>query len=124
MATEEWIDVSEAKDGGCLKKLLVPGVEGTKASRGEEVVCHYTGTLEDGSKFDSSKDRGRYFRFPLGVGRVIKGWDIGIGTMNVGEKCILKCRSDYAYGAAGHPPVIPQNATLNFEVERYANGTA
>lgn len=78
---------------------------------------HYVGTLEDGTKFDSSRDRDQEFNFKLGMGSVIKGWDKGVATMKKGEKCILKCRSDYAYGEQGSPPAIPGGATLNFEVE-------
>ena len=80
--------------------------------------AHYTGTLEsDGSKFDSSRDRGREFTFKIGVGQVIKAWDQGFASMKVGEKAILKCRSDYAYGPSGSPPKIPGGATLLFDVE-------
>lgn len=80
-------------------------------------AVHYVGTLEDGTKFDSSRDRDQEFNFKLGIGNVIKGWDSGVATMKKGEKCILKCRSDYAYGEQGSPPAIPGGATLNFEVE-------
>ena len=80
--------------------------------------AHYTGTLEsDGSKFDSSRDRGREFTFKIGVGQVIRAWDLGFASMKVGEKAILKCRSDYAYGDNGSPPKIPGGATLLFDVE-------
>ena len=78
-----------------------------------------TGTLENGNKFDSSRDRGQHFEFKIGAGQVIKGWDEGVATMKVGEKAMLKCSPDYAYGARGYPPVIPPNATLNFEVELF-----
>ena len=71
----------------------------------------------DGSKFDSSKDRGKLFQFKLGAGQVIKGGDEGVAQMELGETAILTCSPDYAYGAAGYPPVIPKNATLKFEVE-------
>jgi FKBP-type peptidyl-prolyl cis-trans isomerase 2 len=80
------------------------------------VKAHYTGTLEDGSKFDSSVDRGQVFSFTIGQGQVIKGWDQGFATMKKGEKAVLKCRSDYAYGK--HLPRIEatlpclRNATL------------
>lgn len=75
------------------------------------------GTLTNGSKFDSSRDRGKPFQFKLGQGQVIRGWDEGVAQMQLGEKCMLTCTPDYAYGARGFPPVIPPNSTLNFEVE-------
>ena len=75
------------------------------------------GTLMDGSKFDSSKDRGRPFQFVIGQGMVIKGWDEGMMQMSVGQHAKLTCTPDYAYGPRGFPPVIPPNSTLIFEVE-------
>ena len=75
------------------------------------------GTLTDGSKFDSSKDRGRPFEFRIGVGQVIKGWDEGMAKMSVGQVAKLTCTPDYAYGERGMPPVIPPSSTLVFEVE-------
>jgi FKBP-type peptidyl-prolyl cis-trans isomerase len=73
---------------------------------------HYTGTLTDGTKFDSSVDRGEPFEFTLGQGGVIKGWDIAVATMKKGEKVQLTLRHDYAYGENGNPPTIPPAATL------------
>lgn len=106
-------------NGGLFKTVLVPGT-GTRPVKGAKVQVHYVGTLEaDGSKFDSSRDRGEYFEFTLGRGQVIKGWDKGVATMQVGEKAILKCAPEYGYGAAGSPPKIPANATLLFEVELF-----
>ncbi|KAG0366452.1 peptidyl-prolyl cis-trans isomerase [Gamsiella multidivaricata] len=84
---------------------------------GDSVTMHYVGTLTDGSKFDSSRDRNDPFRTRIGVGQVIKGWDEGVPQLSVGEKAILKISSDYGYGSRGYPPVIPPNATLIFEVE-------
>lgn len=85
---------------------------------GNEVKAHYTGTLEsDGSKFDSSVDRGTPFKFTIGQGQVIRGWDEGFASMKVGEKAMLTIRSDYGYGDSGSPPKIPGGATLQFEVE-------
>lgn len=117
MADESWIDISG--DGGVMKKVLEAAPEGaTVPESGSEVRAHYTGTLEsDGSKFDSSRDRGQPFTFKIGKGQVIKAWDQGFATMKVGEKAILKCRSDYAYGDHGSPPKIPGGATLLFDVE-------
>ena len=83
---------------------------------GDEITAHYTGTLEDGTKFDSSRDRNKVFNFTLGQGRVIKGWDQGFARMKKGEKAILRCRSDYAYGNSP-TGTIPAGATLNFDVE-------
>jgi len=75
------------------------------------------GTLEDGKKFDSSRDRNSPFVTKIGVGQVIKGWDEGVPQLCLGQKAILKVTADYGYGARGFPPVIPPNATLTFEVE-------
>lgn len=79
------------------------------------------GTLEDGTKFDSSRDRGQPFKFTIGKGQVIKGWDQGFAVMKKNEKAILRCRSDYAYGDSGQGK-IPAGATLNFDVELISFG--
>ena len=112
-------DVSEDKDGGLLKKILTPGQGTAHPMNGDEVSVHYTGRLLNGEVFDSSVERGEYFKFKLGEGQVIKGWEQGVATMTRGEKCILTCKPDYAYGENGSPPKIPPNATLRFEVELF-----
>lgn len=96
--------------------VLEPG-EGEKPKTGSYVLVHYTGTLWDGTKFDSSVDRGDPLRFRLGVGQVIKGWDQGIADMKPGEKRLLIIPYYLAYGDRGRRPTIPQRATLLFEVE-------
>ncbi|XP_058125507.1 FK506-binding protein 59 [Anopheles ziemanni] len=113
---EEYIDLSG--DGGVQKRILQEGTGDEKPSKGCSVSLHYTGTLDaDGKKFDSSRDRNEPFQFTLGQGSVIKAFDMGVASMKLGEKCILKCAPQYAYGSSGSPPNIPPNATLNFELE-------
>ena len=90
---------------------------GETAKAGQTVSVHYTGWLENGKKFDSSVDRGQAFSFPLGAGRVIKGWDEGVQGMKVGGKRKLIIPSNLGYGPRGAGGVIPPNATLIFEVE-------
>ena len=90
---------------------------GATAQAGQTVTVHYTGWLENGKKFDSSVDRGQPFSFPLGAGRVIKGWDEGVKGMKVGGKRKLIIPSNLGYGARGAGGVIPPNATLIFAVE-------
>lgn len=84
--------------------------------KGQTVSVHYAGTLTDGSKFDSSVDRGQPFEFVIGMGQVIQGWDEGIAQLKVGEKAKLTIPPEKAYGSSGTGP-IPPNATLIFEVE-------
>ena len=90
---------------------------GAEATAGKTAVVHYTGWLSDGKKFDSSKDRGQPFSFPLGRGQVIKGWDEGVVGMKVGGKRTLIIPPELGYGARGAPGAIPPNSTLKFEVE-------
>ena len=100
---------------------LVVG-DGNEATKGSTVSVHYTGTLTDGKKFDSSLDRGKPFGFQIGAGRVIQGWEQGVAGMKVGEKRKLTIPSDLAYGSRGFPPVIPPDSTLVFEVELLSVG--
>jgi FKBP-type peptidyl-prolyl cis-trans isomerase FkpA len=90
---------------------------GAAATKGQRVTVHYTGWLVNGSKFDSSKDRGDPFVFSLGRGHVIRGWDEGVAGMKVGGKRKLTIPPELGYGARGSGGVIPPNATLVFEVE-------
>jgi len=99
-----------------IKEDLVVGT-GDEAKQGKMVSVHYTGWLTDGKKFDSSKDRGQPFGFPLGAGHVIQGWDQGVAGMKVGGKRKLTIPPELGYGARGAAGVIPPNATLVFEVE-------
>ena len=101
---------------GLQIKTIAVGA-GDKAELGKTAVVHYTGWLLDGTKFDSSVDRGTPFEFPLGAGRVIRGWDEGVATMNIGGKVELIIPPDLGYGTSGAGGVIPPNATLKFEVE-------
>lgn len=115
------IDCTEKKDGGIMKEIYEEG-EGPTPTKGDEVVAHYVGTLEDGTKFDSSRDRNDPFKFTIGQGQVIRGWDEGFATMKQGEKAMLTIRSEYGYGERGSPPKIPGGATLKFEVELLSFG--
>ncbi len=103
-------------DTGLKYEDLLEG-EGKVAEANQKVSVHYTGWLTDGTKFDSSLDRNDPFSFPLGGGRVIRGWDEGVQGMKVGGKRKLTIPPQLGYGSAGAGGVIPPNATLVFEVE-------
>ncbi|KAG8981647.1 FK506 binding protein proline rotamase rapamycin-binding protein [Tulasnella sp. JGI-2019a] len=102
---------------GVQVETIQPGDGKTFPKEGDTVTIHYVGTLLNGKKFDSSRDRGKPFITEIGVGDVIQGWDEGVLKLSLGQKAILTCSPDYAYGPEGSPPVIPPNATLKFEVE-------
>jgi FKBP-type peptidyl-prolyl cis-trans isomerase len=95
---------------------------GSEAQAGKNVTVHYVGTLLDGTKFDSSRDRGKGFSFKLGGGQVIKGWDQGVAGMKIGGLRKLTIAPELAYGERGFPPVIPPRSTLVFEVELLSVG--
>ena len=104
-----------------LQYVIVEKGNGEKAIPGKNVSVHYSGFLEDGSMFDSSVKRNQPFRFPLGAGRVIKGWDEGVQLMNVGDKYHFIIPYQLGYGEKGYPPIIPPKSTLLFDVELLSN---
>ena len=116
LMTEVDEDQYTVTESGLKYYDLVEG-QGDSPSEGQTVVVHYTGWLEDGTKFDSSLDYGQPFSFPLGQGAVIAGWDEGVATMKVGGKRQLVIPADLAYGDEGAGATIPPGATLIFEVE-------
>merc|ERR1712216_477471 len=114
-----------SKDDGFEVDILAQG-EGDKVPDGAEVEMNYTGTLLDGTKFDSSLDHGKTFKFHLGQHEVISCWDQGVAQLSKGAKAKFTCPSDMAYGEKGAGDAIPPNATLNFEVEvvNFTQGSA
>ncbi|MEZ5064604.1 MAG: peptidylprolyl isomerase [bacterium] len=112
------IDLGKMVDGTeGLQWIVREAGDGEKPAKGQTITAHYTGYLMDGTKFDSSVDRGQPFTTPIGVGRVIKGWDMAFQDMKVGEKRVLFIPPDLGYGARGAGGVIPPNSTLVFDVE-------
>jgi FK506-binding protein 4/5 len=112
-------DISPEKDGGVLKEIIKEGSGDERPLPNDKVSVHYVGTLLDGTKFDSSRDRNDRFSFDLGKGSVIKAWDIGVATMKRGEICRLICKPEYAYGENGSGEKIGPNTTLIFEIELF-----
>ncbi|GAB4823664.1 hypothetical protein N2152v2_010710 [Parachlorella kessleri] len=102
---------------GVQVQTVTPGDGVNFPKKGQKVTVHYTGTLTNGKKFDSSRDRGQPFDFTIGVGQVIRGWDEGVAQMSVGQRANLLISADYGYGARGAGGVIPPNADLQFDVE-------
>mmetsp|Transcript_30465 Transcript_30465/g.29354 ORF Transcript_30465/g.29354 Transcript_30465/m.29354 type:complete len:111 (-) Transcript_30465:293-625(-) len=103
---------------GVVKKTITAGDNKNYPKAGDNLVMHYTGTLaSDGSKFDASYDRGRPFKFKIGIGQVIRGWDEGVMQMSLGETATLVISSDFGYGSKGAGDIIPPNADLLFDVK-------
>ncbi|XP_026852372.2 peptidyl-prolyl cis-trans isomerase FKBP1B isoform X1 [Electrophorus electricus] len=102
---------------GVEVETISPGDGRTFPKKGQTCVVHYIGMLQNGKKFDSSRDRNKPFKFKIGRQEVIKGWEEGVAQMSLGQRAKITCTPDMAYGATGHPGVIPPNATLIFDVE-------
>jgi FKBP-type peptidyl-prolyl cis-trans isomerase len=117
IASKDMSDANTVTTPSGLKYVELQEGTGAAPEKGQKVTVHYTGTLEDGTKFDSSRDRNQPFDFKLGAGQVIKGWDEGLSTMKVGGRRQLIIPPDLGYGSRGAGGVIPPNATLIFDVE-------
>lgn len=117
IASNTMSDANVVTTSSGLKYVELKEGTGATPQSGQTVEVHYVGTLEDGTKFDSSRDRGQPFSFKIGVGQVIKGWDEGLSTMKVGGRRQLIIPPELGYGSRGAGGVIPPNATLNFDVE-------
>lgn len=118
--TKKMTDTNVITTASGLQYIDIQEGTGPSPVAGKIVVVHYTGTLEDGKKFDSSVDRGEPFQFPIGKGVVIKGWDEGVMSMKVGGKRKLIIPAELGYGSRAIPGVIPANSTLHFDVELIA----
>ncbi|OJJ33206.1 hypothetical protein ASPWEDRAFT_53236 [Aspergillus wentii DTO 134E9] len=105
---------------GVAREVVQPGDGQNYPQPGDTITIHYDGYLYDESQFDSSRQRDAPFKAPIGVGKLIKGWDEAVPQMSVGEKAILTVTGDYGYGASGFPELIPPHATLVFDVELIA----
>lgn len=117
IASNSMSDTNVVTNPSGLKYVELEEGTGASPERGQTVVVHYTGTLENGKKFDSSRDRNSPFEFKIGIGQVIKGWDEGLSTMKVGGRRQLIIPAELGYGSRGAGGVIPPNATLLFDVE-------
>lgn len=117
IASNTMSDANAVTTPSGLKYVELKEGTGATPQAGQTVEVHYVGTLEDGTKFDSSRDRGQPFSFKIGVGQVIKGWDEGLSTMKVGGRRQLIIPPELGYGSRGAGGVIPPNATLHFDVE-------
>eukprot|EP00518_Triparma_eleuthera_P011524 CAMPEP_0182478246 /NCGR_PEP_ID=MMETSP1319-20130603/32211_1 /TAXON_ID=172717 /ORGANISM="Bolidomonas pacifica, Strain RCC208" /LENGTH=114 /DNA_ID=CAMNT_0024679565 /DNA_START=24 /DNA_END=365 /DNA_ORIENTATION=+ len=103
---------------GVKRTVIKEGDGQTYPKQGDKLTMHYVGTLKsNGKKFDSSRDKNKPFKFTIGIGQVIKGWDKGVMEMSLGETATLEISPDFGYGDAGAGGVIPGGATLMFEVE-------
>eukprot|EP00906_Rhabdomonas_costata_P000149 RCo000202 len=102
---------------GVKVRTVIPGDGKNAPARGSMVTVHYTGTLANGKMFDSSRVRGQPFTFQLGTGKVIKCWDLAVKELTLGQRAVVTCAPEFAYGSRGVPPTIPPNAVLNFDVE-------
>ncbi len=102
---------------GVMMLTTQPGDATHFPKKGDTCKVHYVGSLADGTKFDSSRDRQQPFHFKLGMGAVVRGWEEAVKVMSKGQIVRLTCPPKYAYGVNGYPPIIPANATLTFEIE-------
>jgi FKBP-type peptidyl-prolyl cis-trans isomerase len=110
------LEAREALESGFIKKIIKAG-DGPKPQPGDTIIVHYTGSLVNGTIFDSSRERNETFEFSVGEGEVIKGWDEGLLTFNVGERSTLILSPSYGYGDAGAGSDIPPGAILIFDIE-------